>query len=104
MSGDVASFGLVAELEKPLTEEEKDRVNDVIIDRGFRLNYEGTLVRCILGEKVDSPYVTAVFSPEHVGFPLRIVENSVKPFVNVWYNGSDDPMDEMTLEEFRKIQ
>ena len=101
MSGDVASFGLIAELENPLTEEERDRVSNRLADRGFRLNYEGTLIRCILGEEVESPYVTAVFSTEHVGFPLRIVENSIKPFVDVWYNGSDDPMDEMTLEEFR---
>lgn len=36
------------------------------------------------------------------GFPLHVV-GKVKPFVDVWYDGCDDPMDELTVEEFRKI-
>lgn len=97
MSGDVACYGYVAELETPLTAEEAENF-DV---EGFRVNYEGTLIRRVIKEKFDSPYVNAVFDIDG-GFPLHVV-GKVKPFVDIWYNGCDDPMDELTVKEFRKI-
>lgn len=99
MSTDVSSYGYMAELSVPLTEDEIETFNEK--HDGFKVNYEGTLIRRILNEKVDSPYINAVFGDEFE-FPLPIV-GKIKPFVDVWYNGCDDPMDELTVEEFRKI-
>ena len=99
MSTDVASYGYMAELSVPLTEDEIETFNDK--HNGFKVNYEGTLIRRILKEKVDSSYVNAVFDIDG-GFPLHVV-GKVKPFVDVWYNGCDDPMDELTVKEFRKL-
>lgn len=99
MSTDVSSYGYMAELSVPLIEDEIDTFNEK--HDGFKVNYEGTLIRRIIKEKVDSPYVNAVFDIDG-GFPLHVV-GKVKPFVDVWYDGCDDPMDELTVEEFRKI-
>ena len=101
MSTDVASYGYMAELSVPLTEDEIETFENNPRHDGFRVNYEGTLIRRVLEEKVDTPYVNAVFDIDG-GFPLHVV-GKVKPFVDVWYNGCDDPMDELTVEEFRKI-
>ena len=102
MSADVASFGVMAELETPIPEDRLEEVNDTITEKGFRLNYEGTLIRYLMHEAKDTCHVSSVFSIAHIGFPLRIV-GEIKPFVDIWYNGSDDPMDEITLDEFRRI-
>lgn len=101
MSTDIASYGYMAELSVPLTEDEIETFENNPRHDGFRVNYEGTLIRRVLEEKVDTPYVNAVFDIDG-GFPLHVV-GKVKPFVDVWYNGCDDPMDELTVKEFRKI-
>ena len=101
MSTDVASYGYMAELSVPLTEDEIETFENNPRHDGFRVNYEGTLIRRVLEEKVDTPYVNAVFDIDG-GFPLHVV-GKVKPFVDVWYNGCDDPMDELTVKEFRKL-
>ena len=98
MSCDVACFGYVAELETPLTAEEAENF-DV---EGFRVNYEGTLIRYEIVRQKDNSYVSAVFGEgKTVTFPLTVV-GEVKPFVDVYYNSGDDPMDVMTLEDFRR--
>ena len=99
MSTDVSSYGYMAELSVPLTEDEIETFNEK--HDGFKVNYEGTLIRRVPEEKVDTPYINAVFGDEFE-FPLHVV-GKVKPFVDVWYNGCDDPMDELTVKEFRKL-
>ena len=101
MSGDVACYGYMAELETPLTAEEVENF-DV---EGFRVNYEGTIIRHEIVRRTNNPYVSAVFgeSETHgITFPLPVV-GKAKPFVDVYYDGCDAPMDELTVEEFRKI-
>lgn len=98
MSGDVACYGYMAELETPLTAEEVENF-DV---EGFRVSYDGTLIRYEIVHQRDCPYVATVFGESGVTFPLPVV-GKVKPFVDVFYDGCDDPMDELTLEDFRRI-
>lgn len=97
MSCDVACYGYMAELETPLTAEEAENF-DV---EGFRVNYDGTLIRHEIVRQKDDSYISAVFGESGVTFPLPVV-GEVKPFVDVFYNGCDDPMDELTVEDFRR--
>lgn len=105
MSENCISYGYVAKLKNP--------VDDVIQDRMYELgcfmeiNYDGTLIRCsetcfsnefslILGE----PKGKDIFLKELNKFGISIESETIKPFFCQWYNGADDPMDEMTLEVF----
>lgn len=101
MSCDVACYGFVAELETPLTAEEAENF-DV---EGFRVNYEGTLIRHEIVRQKDNSHVSVVFGEgktHGVTFPLPVVRE-VKPFVDVYYNRGDAPMDVLTVEDFRRI-
>lgn len=90
----------MAELETPLTAEEAENF-DV---EGFRVNYDGTLIRHEIVRQKDDSYVAAVFGEgktHGLMFPLTVV-GEVKPFVDVYYNRGDDPMDVLTIEDFRR--
>lgn len=100
MSTDVASYGYMAELSVPLSETEIETFNEK--HDGFKVNYEGTLIRHEIVHQKDNSYVAAVFGECGVTFPLPVV-GEVKPFVDVYYDGCDDPMDELTVEDFRRI-
>lgn len=81
---------------------------------GTYLNYDLTLCR-VLGVDEYGTFDGVVFTNDHVEYDNAIalcdrveelgveLHGNLKPFVCSWYNGSDSPLDTMTLEEFNKI-
>jgi len=72
----------------------------------LRVNYEGTLAYIDNGGRsTDVLHFTSGVSPEELGlagipYNIMIAIDRARSFHCTWYNGSDSPMDTLTLEEF----
>ena len=81
---------------------------------GVYLNYNLTLCR-VLDVDQYGEFDGVVFTNDHTKYVEAITQcekvedfgialhDNLKPFVCSWYNGVDNPLDTMTLEEFNKI-
>lgn len=110
MSENMITFGLMAELEVPVAKEARDFVSERMDEVGLGLNYEGTLIYSTtfhksLHEGFDIHF-PSVINPDtlynkawNLGFAVK--QNTITPFFDLWYNGTDSNHADITLEQFR---
>jgi hypothetical protein len=108
MSENVMSVGIMAPLNRKLTDEERDEWNEILYDQGsgVSLNYEGTIAYTdeggdvygiSFGEMVDFDQFQF---DDLKQFGLFIIEEQARPYSCYWYNGVDSNMDMLELEDF----
>lgn len=119
MSSTVRSYGFVALLNDPLTEEECEELSEELYDNKSRLNinYEGTLVYIdfnqhepydvrediyglIIGNTTAEGEQKFIKALEDNG--LVITAGTIQPYDEIWYNGADSHISTLTAEEYRK--
>jgi hypothetical protein len=108
MSSNVMSVGIMAPLNRKLTEEEREEWSELLYDQGspVRINYEGTMA--YTDERGDEYGIyfgeMTSFDPAQFDdlkqFGLYIIAEQARPYREYWYNGADSDHDMMTLEEF----
>ena len=119
MSETVRSFGFIAILATPITNElEREELGELLWSKSglLGINHEGTLAILDLNKNSrdrgdihhfnvgNEPHgETSVMLHHCSHHDLKILERTVQPFSSIWYNGSDAPQNEMTLEEFKKL-
>ena len=121
MSSTVRSYGLIAQLQVVVPEDDREGLTEKTYDdkSPIDLNYEGTLVYLdmnrhqkydvredfyglfIAGEMGNVP-TPEWFALEAEKYGLKIMMATVRPYNCIWYNGSDNPVDLLTLEEFKQ--
>lgn len=108
MSSDRITAGLMAELENEIDfDSEYEKLHEHKLDA----NYDGTLIfsttfdaepwefGMMIGDNNES---RSEFVEKCKGLGYNVVESTIKPFVSYWYDGSDSPQSDLSLEEFRK--
>ena len=120
MSSTVKSYGFVAVLDKPLTEEEeREELSETLYNNksGLNINYEGTLVYIDFNQ--HQPYDVREdiygltlgdttfngrnkFYEALEGNGLTIIGGTVQPYEEIWYNGGDSMLDTLTVEDYIK--
>lgn len=118
MSTTVISKGFIAILKMPITDDDdRERLNEMQWDAktGVSLNYEGTLIYLDTmrhADYADRENFYGIQSPQEtksdafvdlldaLGFEVEV--GSLMPYTCIWYNGADNPVDELTVDEFRQ--
>lgn len=119
MSSTVRSYGFVALLDDPLTEEECEDLSEALYEDKscLNINYEGTLV--YIDFNAHAPYsvrediygltlgnTTAEgeqkFIKALMDNGLVIAVGTIQPYDEIWYNGADSHISTLTAEEYRK--
>ena len=120
MSSTVRSYGFVALLDDPLTDEEREELSETLYDNKscLNLNYEGALVYIdfnqhepysvrediyglTLGNTTAEGEQKFIKALEDNG--LVITAGTIQPYNEIWYNGADSRISTLTAEEYRKI-
>jgi hypothetical protein len=108
MSSNVMSAGIMAPLNRKLTDEEREEWNELLYDQGsgVSFNYEGTMAytdECCDEYGVhfgEMPSLDPAQFDDLRQFGLYIIEEQACPYRECWYNGADSGHDMMTLEDF----
>jgi hypothetical protein len=108
MSENVMSVGIMAPLNRKLTNEERDEWSEVLYKQGsaVNFNYEGTMAYTDEGGDEYGIYFGEMSSldPNQFDdikqFGLSIIEEQARPYREYWYNGADADHAMMTLEDF----
>ena len=111
MSSNCITFGWMGALKEPISEESRDFVSERLDEKGLGLNYEGTLVyRVVEHDSLEEAFGIHVLDNAgrnelfndvwSMGFALDI--ESIRMFVDLWYNGVDSGHSDITLEQFRE--
>ena len=121
MSSTVKSYGFIAVLNDPLTEEEeREELSKTLYANksGLNINYEGTLIYIdfnqhesydvrediyglTIGETTRSG--RRKFTEALEANNITISVDTVQPYEEIWYNGSDSCMDLLTADEYLAI-
>jgi hypothetical protein len=108
MSSNVMSVGIMAPLNRKLTEEERDEWNEILWDQGSAVsfNYEGTMAYTDEGGDEYGIYFGEMSSLDPAQFydlkqfGLSIIAEQARPYREYWYNGADSDHAMMELEDF----
>lgn len=119
MSSTVRSYGFVALLDDPLTDEEVEELSEEIYDNKscLNINYEGTLVYIdfnqhepysvrediyglTLGNTTAEGEQKFIKALEDNG--LVITAGTIQPFDEIWYNGADSHISMITADDYLK--
>jgi hypothetical protein len=108
MSSNVMSVGIMAPLNRKLTDEERDEWSEILYDQGSTVsfNYEGTMAYTDEGGDEYGIYFgeMSILDPAQFDdlkqFGLSIITEQARPYREYWYNGADSDHDMMTLEDF----
>jgi hypothetical protein len=108
MSSNVMSVGIMAPLNRKLTDEERDEWSEILYDQGSAVsfNYEGTMAYTDEGGNEYGIYfgeMTSLDPDQFDGikqFGLSIIAEQARPYREYWYNGADSDHDMMKLEDF----
>ena len=108
MSENVMSVGIMAPLNRKLTDEERDEWSEILYDQGSTVgfNYEGTMAYTDEGGRRGGIYFGEMSSlgmsqfDDLKQFGLSIIAEQARPYREYWYNGADSDHDMMTLEDF----
>lgn len=108
MSSNVMSVGIMAPLNRKLTDEEREEWSEILWDQGSSVsfNYEGTMAYTDEGGDEYGIYFGEISSLDPAQFDdlkqfgLSIIEEQARPYREYWYNGADSDHDMMILEEF----
>lgn len=100
---------------KDYEEYSESKIYDELRGLGVYLNYDLTLSRVVIKES-DDVLDGCIFPDNDVNYTKAItafnqvekfnieLHGNLKPFVCSWYNGSDNPSDEISLDRFNKLQ
>ncbi len=119
MSSTVRSYGLIALLAIPLSEDVREDLSEMLwdADTDLDINYTGELVILdhmrskSLDEREDiyslnignsNPEDHRLLIAEATKFGLVVDVTKILPFNCIWYNGSDSPVNMLTKDEFLK--
>ena len=119
MSSTVRSYGFVALLDDPLTDEEREELSETLYDNKscLKLNYEGTLVYIDFNQ--HEPYdirediyglnIGNTTSEGEQKFLKALKDNdlvitvgTIQPYNEIWYNGADSCISMITAEDYLK--
>lgn len=108
MSDNRYHYGWIAELISPRTPEEAEALNDFFNEKKlpYMVNYEGTLIyETVQHEPLVEAFTAHILPRENREFTrnldeLEIFAHDPYPFVSLYYDGSDNPIDDMTCEDF----
>jgi len=107
MSDNVLSYGFMAVLQTPIPKDLRDEVSEVLLSKSnLEVNYEGTIVYSDDGGSSDITGVQFFDSGSFNMFVTELsrmkvkVQNSIKAYSSVWYNGSDSYMSSLKLENY----
>lgn len=108
MSSDVMSVGLMAPVMNPPKDVDELTEQMWQDNSPLELSYDGTLAW--ISTRGDSGYglnfgVETEVGPEELGlagliYGLNIAVDQARPFMCLWYNGSDSDMHLLTVEQF----
>lgn len=114
MSETVRSFGLMAVLSKPVSEDDYEEQSEALYDKDqqLNLNYEGTLIYSDLktrntdiygitfgGSKVDdSDFMAFIEKCRAAGYEVDI--GTIRSYSCIWYNGADSDMSMLSKDKF----
>lgn len=117
MSATVRSYGFVALLDDPLTDEEQEELSEELYDNKscLNINYEGTLVYIDFNQ--HQPYSVrediygltlgdtttegkSKFLDALKANGLCITAGTVQPYDEIWYNGGDSGISMLTAEKY----
>ena len=118
MSYTQRSYGYIAVLENPFTEEQRDDLMEEFWEKGIDskigLTYDGNCVNYDIDQDTDEIDInfTEVDKHPHEDKLLDVLElwnkfnfsidsNTIKPFNCIYYNGSDNPIDMLTAEQVK---
>ena len=112
MSGIDRSYGFIAILETPFSEEEREAIEERFYEdkSNLSITYDGQCVYYDFNKDGDenSIYFTQIgssdsdlskFENELNRYQLLIKSNTTKPFNCIYYNGCDNPIDMITKEK-----
>lgn len=119
MSSTVRSYGFVALLNDPLTEEECEEISEELYANKscLSLNYEGTLVYIDFNKHEpydirEDIYVLNIGNTTSEGEQkflkalkdndLVITVGTIQPYNEIWYNGADSCISMITAEDYLK--
>ena len=108
MSSNVMSVGIMAPLNRKLTDEERDEWGEILYYQGstVSINYEGTMAYTDEGGDEYGIYFGEMSSLDPTQFDdlkqfgLSIITEQARPYREYWYNGADSDHDMMELEDF----
>jgi hypothetical protein len=108
MSSNVMSVGIMAPLNRKLTDEERDEWSEILWDQGsdVSFNYEGTMAYTDEGGDEYGIYFGEMSSLDPAQFDdlkqfgLSIIAEQARPYREYWYNGADSDHNMMELEDF----
>jgi len=111
MSSNVMSVGILAPLNRKLTEEEREEWTEILYDQGsiVSINYEGTMAYTDEGGDEYGLYFGEMTSLDPAQFDdlkqfgLSIITEQARPYRGYWYNGADSDHDMIMLEDFLKL-
>jgi hypothetical protein len=118
MSSTVRSYGFIAVLRVPILEDQRDDLNEKLYDEksDIRVGYSGELLHIDFNR--NKPYhikedIYGLFIGSDKYDPKGFLEEAghhnlfvdlltLRPYNCIWYNGTDNPVDMLTKEEFLK--
>ena len=113
MSTTVKLEGFVAALLNPILDSQKrEDLDEDLYDQktNLSINYEGTLIYLsksdkdfyglTLGAESSTPLDTKSFVNKCAEYGVEIVVDSIRPFQEIYYNGTDSLINMLTLEKF----
>lgn len=120
MSSTVRSCGFMALLNDPLGADERDEISEKLYESksGLNINYEGTIVYIDFNQHADYSvrediYTLDIGNTTLVGqnrfvqavseSGLSIVPETIQPYSEIWYNGSDSCIDLITAEHYLEV-
>lgn len=108
------AFGLIAVMEVPLNDEDREDLEEFFFEKSkLSLTYDGKSIYLDFNEDEEDFYITQVgfpdltentkvFLAELSKFNIKVKEETIKPFITIWYNGSDCPLNLLTGDEITK--
>lgn len=112
MSSNCITIGWMGELKEPVERGARDTISELLSEHGLGINYEGTLVYTTTDHELLHEAVTCHILDDLTGAPrfydevwktgFAPIRDSIRMFVDIWYDGTDSGHDELTLVEFRE--
>jgi len=112
MSRDVFNAGFMAVLLNPIPKEDREDLSEALCDAKsiLSINYAGTIVYSREQKDDENVYGltfgmmsgSEAFVAATIQHKLPINMATIVPYQCIWYNGADNPVDELTVWQFLK--
>lgn len=113
MSSESLKFGYVGQLARPITDKnQREAISGELYEKGWGINYEGTLVYQDLNHSDDNIYKLVMVpafgatafadNVQDLGHDMHVTK--IKFYSCVHNDGSDFELDELTVSEFMELR